>query len=588
MRSMVGSSQPENLLVTVACPSHYCLCTPLNTSGLLKCTNIFDESDPNSQCGCNRTGEFWSLGWSCHQFVLCPFAGVLCGDCTGGLGFSALLDTCVSCSNAYSTLIVTLVVVDLGIIILILALSKPPPVWLYPVLCHLQLLPYYTTHFPTTFEVVRPYLVYAASALGLYFPYDFCLYKNASPVVVYAFRYIPLLLTVIAIPITIASRKPNSPRNTWHAVTWLLLLIYTPAVHTSMTVLHCPSFPVQNLNLTQFTSMPRWFVNGNIQCFTGAHVALGLVAIVVLVFSVCVMFLPFVAIYAEKRNLSWCRKLCELAVSAFGNSFNYQWWIAVELFRRFILVTMAVWFPRNNYPVIFTLFVFTGVIGFIKPYSSKNIGSGDKTKKGYYEEAVNILEIFLSSNILTLLLLRNTESVEEDYEKLPGAVGLGEGYDECSPFNGMTDFAILLTPLYYLPLLMGIVAFVVWVVSITATSVKTHLKTNKATLTENSTVGHAYYGRGDVVDSRSRTQTIIDISTYNPDDPLPPESSIKPPAKSFNIRTSSKRWKLRGSKHKNKNKEEIELKGKISASSFDMKPNTSVPTEDEGCSFTEI
>ena len=46
----------DNLLVTVACPGGYCKCSPLDTSGVLKCTHIFDARDPDAQCHCNRTG----------------------------------------------------------------------------------------------------------------------------------------------------------------------------------------------------------------------------------------------------------------------------------------------------------------------------------------------------------------------------------------------------------------------------------------------------------------------------------------------------------------------------------------------------
>ena len=35
------------------------------------------------------------------------------------------------------------------------------------------------------------------SLLSLYFPYDFCLYSGATPLAMYAFRYLPLCLTII-------------------------------------------------------------------------------------------------------------------------------------------------------------------------------------------------------------------------------------------------------------------------------------------------------------------------------------------------------------------------------------------------------
>ena len=66
--------------------------------------------------------------------------------------------------------------------------------------------------------------------------------------------------------------------------------------------------------------------------------------------------------------------------------------------------------------------------------------------------AVNILEIVLSINTLILLLLRNTENIEDSLGTL-GQQPLHSGgcQDEV---EGVTDFVWLLLPVYYLPLLM--------------------------------------------------------------------------------------------------------------------------------------
>ena len=48
-----------------------------------------------------------------------------------------------------------------------------------------------------TFELVRPYVYYVASATGLYFPYDFCLHSGLDAPGVYALRYLPLTVAVV-------------------------------------------------------------------------------------------------------------------------------------------------------------------------------------------------------------------------------------------------------------------------------------------------------------------------------------------------------------------------------------------------------
>ena len=517
--------------MTHVCPSQYCACTPINTSGILKCTQIFDDEDPDSQCHCNRTGKYNDSFCVTLIIIVCSLLGlgVLCGECADGYGFSALLDSCVSCSDVYSLLIVLLTVVDLAIIITILVVSRPVPLFFYPVLFHLQLLPYFTTHFPVTFEKVRPYLVYVASALGLYFPYNFCLYKEASALAVYLFRYLPLFLAVLIIPCAVIIRRRRSPQNTSHGVWWLLLLLYTPVIHTSLSILHCPSLPAPISNSTQVLTKPRWFVNGNIECFTGTHILLSIVAIVVLVFFILgVPVLLSVAIIMEEKQLPRRPRWSELAVETFQQSFKYLWWGVVELLRRLVLVILAVVYPRNNYPVIFALFVFTASTSFIKPYGNK-----DSHKKKGYAWVVNMLDVFLASNILILLLLRNTQSLEEDYEQfpipdqqleLPAGLQMGNAsYNRCNIDSGLTDFAIILTPIYYVPLLVSFVALVVWLCSVSAGGFKTY-KSKRKPVTVDSEVQDSSRDMTIII-----SQTFVDFRSYDPDKPTSPKDSIKSP-----------------------------------------------------------
>lgn len=495
--------------------------------------------------------------------------GVLCGDCAEGYGFSALLDSCVSCSDVYSVLIVLLAVVDVAIIVTLLVVSRPVPLFFYPVLFHLQLLPYFTTHFPVTFEKVRPCLVYVASALGLYFPYNFCLYHEASALAVYLFRYLPLFLVVVIIPFAVTIRRRHSPKNTWHGVWWLLLLLYTPVIHTSFSILYCPSLPARNSNSTRISIEPRWFVNGNIECFTGAHIPLGIVAIVVLVFFVLVVpVLLLVAIFMEKKQLPKRPRWCELAVETFQQSFKYWWWGVMELLRRSVLVLLAVLFPRNNYPVIFALSVLIASTSLIKPYGNK-----DSHKRKGYAWAVNVLDAFLASNILILLLLRNTQSVEENYEQfpipdqqleLPASLRMrSTSYNHCNPDSGLTDFAIILTPIFYLPLLVSIVALVVWLCSISAGAFKTCNSKRKPVTVDSEVQDNSR----DM--TRIRTQTFVDFRSYNPDQRTSPKESIKSPLtlagkklKHFSFRSSKRKDKSKKSSFRQDvEKEETKSKG---------------------------
>lgn len=123
-----------------------------------------------------------------------------------GSGFSALLNTCVSCDSSQAVLILGLIIADIIIVAALLIIMLPLPTWLYPTLLYLQILPHFTEHFPTTFEKLSPYLSYLGSALGLYFPYDFCLHSNMSAPPVYALRYTPVLVTLLLAPVILHIR----------------------------------------------------------------------------------------------------------------------------------------------------------------------------------------------------------------------------------------------------------------------------------------------------------------------------------------------------------------------------------------------
>ena len=88
------------------CPPGYCQCF-LNTSvGVSSCVYVYRNSDPDQQCACGRSGE-WGLGIisTCTALMHIIAAGYLCGECSNGSGVSALVNRCVSCSDASSLLI---------------------------------------------------------------------------------------------------------------------------------------------------------------------------------------------------------------------------------------------------------------------------------------------------------------------------------------------------------------------------------------------------------------------------------------------------------------------------------------------------
>lgn len=95
------------------------------------------------------------------------------------------------------------------------------------------------------------------------------------------------------------------------------------------------------------------------------------------------------------------------------------------------------------------------IFGFVKPYS---------------DAIVNYTEMFLGVIVLTLLLLRNTEQLQEDLmsiplneEEIPESEGISKCVNEVG-FAGASTFAWLLAVLYYIPLVATSVGITLWMV----------------------------------------------------------------------------------------------------------------------------
>ena len=411
--AVLRDSNGRLLLTSYRCPKDYCKLVYNTSLGAITYSSVFVSSQPDTQCACNRSG-------------------VLCGDCPKGLGFSALQNRCVTCENFYIVLIFVLFLVDILVCIGILLLSKSLPVWVYPCLFYVQVAPYIAENFQLDFSTVRSVLYYVSSALSLYFPYDFCLYKNMSAEVSYLLRYLPLF-TVIPTGILALRVKHKKLRKflptVWYGVWTLIILMYTQVVYTSMSILNCPV-------LHNYRS--RWYVNGNVECFRGGHAPLAILAILVLLFAV--LLIPFIAVVSWKtpESSKWWRIFLSPLTSAFKS--NLYWWGSVELARRFLLLLFTIPFPGVPIAPAFVLMISTALYLFVQPYRSR---------------VANSLETILSIDILVLLFMASNGAITEDL-LVVGSTQLQSStvdLETCpTPILGVTRLTALLTPFYYLPL----------------------------------------------------------------------------------------------------------------------------------------
>lgn len=110
-------SQMPNLFF-YPCPPGYCRCFQNTSLGSTSCASVYSHSFPNLQCKCNRKGMLIWLYLICISYCtyiqgitkLCVIrvyidTGILCGSCINNTGVSALLNECVTCSDAFGTLI---------------------------------------------------------------------------------------------------------------------------------------------------------------------------------------------------------------------------------------------------------------------------------------------------------------------------------------------------------------------------------------------------------------------------------------------------------------------------------------------------
>ncbi|XP_065907815.1 uncharacterized protein [Dysidea avara] len=408
------------------CPPGYCRCSKY--SGDNVCNSVYDYDDDDLQCVCDRQGY-------------------LCGGCHGDKGLSVLLNNCVSCGSVNVLLLVALIIVDILVITGVLLSSLTLPQWLYPFLFYLQVTPYVAQYFPATFSAVQPYLYYISSAISLYFPYDFCLYSEMSAVVSYTIRYIPLLLTVVISVILYTAAKKfkvlTKLRIKWNGLWLLIMLLYTDAVNTSVSVLNCPL-----LEDSDGTKKLRWYIDGRVECFTGSHIPLAIVAI--LVSALCMLLVIFVmAVTSKKIKQHWVKSMSKTLKQPFKD--KYCSWASVELLRRYIFLAIIVAVPRNLIPVLLATMVCTALYAYIQPYQN------------FY---VNILETVVLTNFLLLLTITSTEQFQNSVFDASHSFEI----NECGEVESLSEHAAILIPFYYIPLIMLIVLVTILLVARTKLS----------------------------------------------------------------------------------------------------------------------
>lgn len=216
---------------------------------------------------------------------------------------------------------------------------------------------------------------------------------------------------------------------------------------------------------------------------------MGLFAIFMLL--CCLSLIPIVVAIATRKLTTpyWTHCLVKPLTDSYKDRF--PWWSGVELGKRVLIVLFVVAFKKNDYAAIFTFIVIIMGTGFLKPYRSM---------------LANILDVALGVDTFILLTLRNTIDIEDIMHVLP-AQSTGAENSTCAGPEGHTSFTLLLAPFYYLPLLMVLLALMVWL-SNYLRQMKMPMFQHKEKPVQPTSPLEPPTG------SRTRTQTVVDIREY--------------------------------------------------------------------------
>ena len=124
----------------------------------------------------------------------------------------------------------------------------------------------------------------------------------------------------------------------------------------------------------------------------------------------------------------------------------------MELARRFLLLLFTLPFPGNPIPPSYLLMAYLCAYAFIQPYRST---------------VVNLVEVLLCVDLLVMMLIVGDSAIiEELLYSNTTQLSVSQSNQYGCIMTGFTRFAGLMTPFYYLPLLMGVVCVAVGMASL--------------------------------------------------------------------------------------------------------------------------
>lgn len=265
-----------------------------------------------------------------------------------------------------------------------------------------------------------------------------------SSEVAYLLRFLPLCVAVLTCTLLLIARSicfKSKRKIPNHGVWAVILLMYTHVVYTSLSVLYCPVIMDSDGAIEH-----RWFVNGDVKCFTGGHTGLAILSILVLLTAV--VFIPG-CLFLSLGHVQKLPQFLRLFMMPMTSPYRHccKWWSAVELTRRLVLLLLIVTLPGNEEASVLLVALYTTVYIYVQPYKSK---------------LTNMIESGINLNFLVLLILNTTAYFREDYLIFPAPVQSVNSSNSCSDsVNGIATVSWILMPFFYLPLLVFCVTILI-------------------------------------------------------------------------------------------------------------------------------
>lgn len=300
------------------CPFDFCINEPLNVT----------LTDYNVQCAHNRIG-------------------ILCGSCksTFSLAFGTLHCLPSSrCSNDYISLILVFVVAGILIVASLFLLNLTVAIGTINGLIFYANIVQANSHVFFPPGETRPLEVFVAW-LNLDFGIETCFYEGMTTYVYAWLQFVfPFYVWFLMGIIIVASRYSQTAtkylgKNPVPVLATLLLLSYAKILNTIIIALSQTSVRGPNNR-----SQKIWLYDGEVAYFQGAHIGLGLFAILTLV----LLFLPYTLLlfsghwfqtFSNWKILSWLNKLKPL-LDAYYAPFQKKgrYWVGLLLFTRLALI----------------------------------------------------------------------------------------------------------------------------------------------------------------------------------------------------------------------------------------------------------